>query len=98
LMSDAFGGAVAVRDAFGEQVPDDDEQTVGDDDNAIVGEFAVGGFLEVALSEGSPRGWLRTARQATSTTAQRRSLRPSLVMGLGRSLTPLWWTPGARPA
>ena len=51
-MGDAFGGAVAVRGAFGEEMPDDDEETVGDDDNGIVGVFAAREFLEAALPEG----------------------------------------------
>ena len=36
-MGDAFGAAVAVGLAFGEQVPDNDEQLMGDDHDSVVG-------------------------------------------------------------
>lgn len=52
FMGDVFGGAMVVRLAFDEQVPDDDEETVGDDYNGVVGMFAVDEFLEAPLLMG----------------------------------------------
>ena len=42
LVGDAFRAAVAVGLAFGEQVPDNDEQLMGNDHDSVVGVLAAG--------------------------------------------------------
>jgi hypothetical protein len=93
LVGDPFLAEVAIGLASGQHIPDQFQQLTRHATIAWLRCMRFCSSWNLRVQRGSDF----TARCATSTIAQRSSLRPSLVMPFLHHLVPLWSSPGVSP-